>query len=61
MKPTTPFAILNQKLNEIDFIRNAINSKEKSVTERLHDDFSKMFKPDPYIMYCEKENSNISN
>ena len=61
MKPTTPFTILNQKLNEMDYIRNAINSKEKSVTGRLHDDFREMFKPDPCIMNCEKENSNISN
>ena len=44
MKLTTPFTILNRKLNEMDFIRNAINSKEKSATERLHDDYRKMLK-----------------
>ena len=55
MKLITPFTILNQKLNEMDFIRNAINSKEKSATERLHDDYRKMFKSDPCIMYCEKK------
>ena len=38
MKLTTPFASLNRKLNEMDFIRNAIKSKEKFATERLHDD-----------------------
>ncbi len=61
MRLTTPFTILNRKLNEIDFIRDAMNSKEKSATERLHDDYRKMFKADPCIMYCEKENPVISN
>ena len=55
MKLTTPFTILNQKSNEMDFIRNAINSKEKSATERLHNDYRKIFKSDPCIMYCDKE------
>ena len=61
MQLTTPFTILNKKLNEMDFIRNAIKSKEKYATERLHDDYRKMFKYDPCIMYCEKENQIISN
>ena len=61
MRLITPFTILNQKLNEIDFIRDAMNSKEKSATERLHDDYRKMFKADPCIMYYEKENAVISN
>ena len=61
MKLTTPFAILNRNFNEIDFIRNAIKSKEKYATERLHHDYRKMFKSDPCIMYCEKENQSISN
>ena len=38
MKLTTPFTILNRKLNEMDFIRNAMHSKEKTTTERLHDE-----------------------
>ena len=46
MKLTTPFTILNRNFNEMDFIRDAIKSKEKSVTERLHDDYRKMFKYD---------------
>ena len=61
MKLTTPFTILNRKLNEMDFIRNAIKSKEKYATERFHDDYRKMFKSDSCIMYCEKENQSISN
>ena len=61
MKLTTPFTNLNRKLKEIDFIRNAIKSKEKHATERLHDDYRKMFNSDPLIMYCEKENQIISN
>ena len=61
MKLTTPFTILNRKLNEMDFIRNAMKLKEESATKRLHDDYRKMFKSDPCIMYCEKENPTISN
>ena len=61
MRLTTPFTILNRKLNEMDFIRNAMKLKEQSATERLHDDYRKMFKSDPCIMYCEKENPSISN
>tara|TARA_B100000212_G_scaffold339963_1_gene319452 strand:- start:1010 stop:1204 length:195 start_codon:yes stop_codon:yes gene_type:complete len=61
MKLTTPFTILNRNFNEMDFIRDAIKSKEKSATERLHDDYRKMFKSDPYILYCDKEHSKISN
>tara|TARA_B100000212_G_scaffold11523_1_gene8349 strand:- start:148 stop:315 length:168 start_codon:yes stop_codon:yes gene_type:complete len=47
MKLTTPFTILNKKFNEMDLIRHAMNSKEKSANERLHDDFRKMFESDP--------------
>ena len=61
MKLTTPFSILNRKFNEMDLIRNALKSTEKSATERLHDDYRKMFKSDPCIMYCEKENPSINN
>tara|TARA_B100000575_G_scaffold102751_1_gene81875 strand:+ start:3943 stop:4188 length:246 start_codon:yes stop_codon:yes gene_type:complete len=61
MRLRIPFTILNRKLNEMDFIRNAINSKEKSAIERLHNDYRKMFKSDPCIMYCEKENPIIGN
>ncbi len=61
MKLTTHFTILNSKLNEMDFIRDAMKLKEKSATERLHDDYRKMFKSDPCIMYCEKDNPSISN
>ena len=43
MKLTTPFTILNQKFNEMDLIRHAIK-RRKLATERLHDDYRKMFK-----------------
>ena len=43
MKLITPFSILNRKLNEMDFIRDAIKSR-KLATERLHNDYRKMFK-----------------
>ena len=43
MKLITPFTILNRQLNEMDFVRDAMNSK-KVATERLHDDYRKMFR-----------------
>ena len=55
MKLNTPFTILNKKFNEMDLIRHAMKSKGKSATERLHDDYRKIFKSDPCIMYCDKE------
>ena len=61
MKLTTPFTILNKKFNKMDLIRYAMNLKEKSATERLHDDYRKMFKSDPCIMYFDKEPPTIIN
>ena len=43
MKLTTPFTILNRKLNEMDLIRDAMK-KRILATERLHDDYRIMFK-----------------
>ena len=60
MKLNTPFTILNRKFNKMDLIRHAMMSKEKSATERLHDDYRKIFKSDPCIMYCDKESQTIS-
>ena len=60
MKINTPFTILNDKFNEMDLIRNAMKSKEKSATERLHDNYRKIFKSDSCIMYCYKEPHTIS-
>ena len=61
MKLTTPFTILNRKFNEMDLIRHALKSKEKFVTERLHDDYRKMLKSYTCIMYCDEESPTISN
>ena len=61
MKLKTPFTVLNRKFNEMDYIRHSMKSKEKSATERLHDDYRKIFKSDPCIMYCDKEPPTISN
>ena len=55
MKLNTPFTILNKKFNEMDLIRHAMKSKENSATERLHNDYRKIFKSDPCIMYCDKD------
>jgi len=51
MKLITPFTILNRKVNEMDLIRDAMKS-EKFATERLHDDYRKMFKnrEDPSVV-----------
>ena len=43
MKLTTPFTIINRKLNQMDLIIDALN-KRKLATERLHEDYRKMYK-----------------
>ena len=60
MKLNTPFTILNRKFNEMDLIRHAMKSKEKSANKRLHDNYRKIFKSDNCIMYCDKEPQTIS-
>ena len=52
MKLTIPLTILNGKLNEMDLIRDAMK-KRILTTERLHDDYRKMFK--------NKEHQTIDN
>ena len=60
MKPNTQFTNLNKKFNEMDLIRHEMKSKENSATERLHNDYRKIFKSNPCIMYCDKEPPTIS-
>ena len=43
MKLTTPFTIINGKLNQMDLIRDAMN-RRKLATERLHEDYRKYIK-----------------
>ena len=43
MKLITPFTILNQKFNEMHLIRDAMKNRRLG-TERLHDDYRKMYK-----------------
>ena len=43
MKLTTPFTILNRTFNEMDLMKDAMKTR-KFATERLHDDYIKMFK-----------------
>ena len=43
MKLITPFTILNQNRHEIDLFRDAMKNR-KLATERLHDDYRKMYK-----------------
>ena len=61
IKLTTPFTLINKKFNEMDFIKHTMNSKEKFATERLHDDYRKIFNSDPSIMYFDKKPPTISN
>ena len=43
MKQTTPFIILNRTFHKMELIIDAMK-KRKLATERLHDDYRKMFK-----------------
>ena len=43
MKLTTQFTILKRKCNEKDLVRDEIK-KRKWATERLHNDYRKMYK-----------------
>ena len=61
MKITTPFTILNQDFNEVDFIRHAINLKKNSSTERFNEYYRTMFKSDPCIIYFDEGTPTISN
>ena len=61
MKLNTPFSILNRySIKWIWFIRYAMKSKENSATEKLYDDYRKIFKSDPCIIYCDKGPQTIS-
>ena len=48
MKLITPFTILNQNFHEMYLIREAIN-KRKLATEKLHDDYRKMYKNHQFV------------
>ena len=54
MKLTTPFTILNKKFNEMDLIRHAMTSKEKSANERLHDDIGRCSNQIPALYILTK-------
>ena len=43
MKLITPFTILNQNFHKMDLIREAMN-KRISATEKLHEEYRKMYK-----------------
>ena len=45
----------------MDLIRHAMRSKENYTTERLNDDYMKMFKSDPRLMYIEEEPPTTGN
>ena len=62
MKLTTPFfPILKRKINKMDLIIYVIKLKVISETERLHNDYRKMFKSGNFIMYCDEKSATISN
>jgi len=43
MKLTTPFTILNLKFNQMELIKDEMN-RRKLATERLHEDYRKIYK-----------------
>ena len=43
MKLITPFTILHQNFHEMDLIRDAMKNR-RLATERLHDDYRKIYK-----------------
>ena len=43
MELITPFTILNQNFHEMDLIRDAMK-KRRLATEKLHDDYKKIYK-----------------
>ena len=47
MKLKTLFSIINRTFNEMDLIRDAMNRK-KLATERLHEDYRKMYKTNQF-------------
>ena len=47
MKLTTPFTILNRKFNDMDLIKDAMK-RRKLATERLHEDYRKMYKDNQF-------------
>ena len=54
MKLITPFTILNQNFHEIDLIRDAMKNR-KLATERLHDDYRKMYKYHQFAQITKKK------
>ena len=54
MKLITPFTILNQNFHEMDLIRDAMKNR-KLATERLHDDYRKMYKYHQFAQITKKE------
>ena len=43
MKLITPFTILNQNFHELNLIKDAMKNR-RLATERLHDDYRKIYK-----------------
>ena len=43
MKLITPFTIINRNFHEMDLIRDSKKNR-RSATERLHDDYRKIYK-----------------
>ena len=54
MKLITPFTILNQNFQEMDLIKEAIN-KRRLATEKLHEDYRKMYKNHQFAYQCLME------
>ena len=57
MKLTTPFTILNRKSNKLNLIRDVIK-KRRLATEKLHEDYRKMYKSHKFAYQFLMEFSN---
>ncbi len=54
MQLITPFTILTQNFHEMDFIRDAMKNR-RLVTERLHDDYRKIYKNHQFVQIINKK------
>ena len=58
MKLITPFTILNQNFHEMDLIRDAMKNR-RLATERLHDDYRKIYKNHQFAQIINKKSPSI--
>ena len=60
MKLITPFTILNQNFHEMELIRDAMQNR-RLATERLHDDYRKIYKNHQFAQTINKNRFPVGN